>query len=108
MPKELLEVLGDGRSSVLDNFRTLHLYRGTHRSIRKSRMDKGHEALLRAVVGSAASGEAQPVPLDEILLSSMATLAILQSINEAAPVKVDIGTLLEDSGDGRGVEGVGP
>ena len=96
MPKELLEVLGDGRSGVMDNFRTLHLYRGARKSTRKSGMDKGHEAQFRALVSSAARGEAPPIPLEEVLLTSMATIAILQSINESAPVRVDIASLLQD------------
>lgn len=101
MPKELLEVLGDGRSGVLENFRTLNLYHGTRKSTHKSRMDKGHEAQFRALVRSAARGEAPPIPLEDVLLTSMATLAILQSINEAAPVSVDLGSLLQDNSAGQ-------
>ena len=41
MPKEMLEVMGDGKSATLNNFRTLDLYRGNRKSSRKSGGDKG-------------------------------------------------------------------
>ena len=83
MPKEMLEVMGDGKSATLDNFRTLDLYRGSRKSSRKSGglvrrgVDKGHDAQFRALVDSILRGGGPPVPLEEALLSSMATLCIL-------------------------------
>ena len=93
MPKELLEVMGDGRASTLDNFRSLSLYQGSRRKIHTSRQDKGHEAGFRAVVDSILRGEAAPIPLDELVLSSLATLCIVQSLKEGGPVSVDLDLL---------------
>ena len=103
MPKEMLEVMGDGKSATLDNFRTLDLYRGSRKSSRKSGglvrrgVDKGHNAQFRALVDSILQGGGPPVPLEEILLSSMATLCIVRSLSEAFPVQVDPCNILKDS-----------
>ena len=97
MPKEMLEVLGDGKSAALDNFRTLRLYQGSRKSIRKSGSDKGHNAQIRAVIHSIVEGSGPPIPLEEALLSSMATLCVPQSLSEAHPVQVNMTSLLDES-----------
>ena len=95
MPKEMLEVMGDGKSVTLDNFRTLDLYRGSRKSSRKSGGDKGHNAQFRALVDSILRGGGPPVPLEEVLLSSMATLCIVRSLSEASTVQVDPSSILQ-------------
>ncbi len=104
MPKEMLEVMGDGKSATLHNFRTLDLYRGNRKSSRKSGglvrrgVDKGHNAQFRALVDSILRGGGPLVPLEEVLLSSMATLSIVRSLSEASAVQVDPSGLLQDAG----------
>ena len=100
MPKEMLEVMGDGRSVRLDNFRTLDLYRGSRKSTRKSGGDKGHNGQFRSLVDSTLQGGGPPIPLEEVLLSSMATLCVVRSLSEAASVQVDPSSLLHDAAIG--------
>ncbi len=100
MPKEMLEVMGDGRSVRLDNFRTLDLYRGSRKSTRKSGSDKGHNGQFRSLVDSILQGGGPPIPLEEVLLSSMATLCVVRSLSEAASVQVDPSSLLHDAAIG--------
>ena len=100
MPKEMLEVMGDGRSVRLDNFRTLDLYRGSRKSTRKSGGDKGHNGQFRSLVDSILQGGGPPIPLEEVLLSSMATLCVVRSLSEAASVQVDPSSLLHDAAIG--------
>ncbi len=100
MPKEILEVMGDGRSVRLDNFRTLDLYRGSRKSTRKSGGDKGHNGQFRSLVDSILQGGGPPIPLEEVLLSSMATLCVVRSLSEAASVQVDPSSLLHDAAIG--------
>ena len=100
MPKEMLEVMGDGRSVRLDNFRTLDLYRGSRKSTRKSGGDKGHNGQFRSLVDSILQGGGPPIPLEEVLLSSMATLCVVRSLSEAASVQLDPSSLLHDAAIG--------
>ena len=101
MPKEMLEVMGDGKSATLDNFRTLDLYRGSRKSTRKSGGDKGHNGQVRTLVDSILQGCGPPIPLEEALLSSMATLCVVRSLSEASPVRVDPSSLLHDAAIGQ-------
>ncbi len=96
MPKELVEMLGGGKSAVLDNFRTLHLYGGKGKSTRTSPLDKGHHGQFRALIDAIKQGGEPPIPLEEILLSSLATLCIAQSLNVSSPVRVDIQSLSQE------------
>ena len=104
MPKELIEVMGGGKSAVLDNFRTLHLYQGSGRSTHKSRQDKGYGDQFAAMVYAIVDGGESPMPLEEILLSSAATLCVVQSLTDAAPVRVDAAGLLQQAADAPSTE----
>lgn len=79
LPKEHLEVFGDGKSAVLVDFTQLHLHaRGSVRSQRASQ-DKGHGAELQAFIAAVAAGTGSPIPLTEAVDASLATLALLDS-----------------------------
>src|SRR5262249_11305482 len=65
VPKELLEVFGDGRAAILDDFRSVRLY-GTGRAGRigdrlLGSRDKGHSAELRAFVDAVRFGKTSPI-----------------------------------------------
>ena len=106
MPKEMVEILGDGKSAALDNFRKLHLYRGSRKSTLKSPHDKGHDAQFRALVDFILKGGGPRLPLEEVLLSSMATLCLAQSLRDGSPVKVDVAQLLGGDEAEPATEGV--
>ena len=108
MPKEILEVLGDGKSAILDNFRSLRLYKDNGRSTQRSRMDKGHDAQFSALVDFIVKGGEPPIPPDEILVSSLATLNVVQSLQNAVPVAVDVASLFSEDADDAAIEGVEP
>jgi predicted dehydrogenase/threonine dehydrogenase-like Zn-dependent dehydrogenase len=93
MSKERIEILGDGKSAVLDDFRMLELYEGTSRNTKKSRMNKGHNDEFELLVDAVATGGPWPIPGDEIIYSSLATLLVNQSIDSGNPVAVDLASL---------------
>ena len=105
MPKEMLEILGDGKSAVLDNFRRLDLYRGSRKSTLKSAYDKGHDAQFSALVDFILRGEGPSLPLEDVLLGSMATLCLVQSLREGSPIEVDVAHLLRGDQADRVIEG---
>jgi predicted dehydrogenase/threonine dehydrogenase-like Zn-dependent dehydrogenase len=68
-PKERVEASGGGRVAVLDNFRSLELWKNGRRTVSRSRFsqEKGHrqewEAFRRAVVENLPS----PTPLEQVV-----------------------------------------
>ena len=87
LPKERLEVFGEGRVAVLDDFRALELLGGGRpRRVRAANADKGFEEEMRRFLAAVRGGEPMPIPFEEILASSRATLAAADSLRTGAPV----------------------
>jgi predicted dehydrogenase/threonine dehydrogenase-like Zn-dependent dehydrogenase len=91
MGKERVEVFGGCRSAIIHDFRRVTLFRNGRSSTRRSwlRQDKGHADLWRAFVNSITNGSPPPIPYDDILATSMATFAALESLQtgQAVPVR---------------------
>src|SRR3989475_12415042 len=66
--KERLEIFGGGAVAVLDDFRRLELVRNGHKKITRARwrQDKGHRAEWAAFAHSLVSGNASPIPFDQL------------------------------------------
>ena len=89
--KERVEVFGAGRAAVLDDFRTLEMVEDGRRKVIQSRMrqDKGHVGEWQAFAKAIRDGGVSPIPLREIEAGMLATLAIVASLRQNAPVAVD-------------------
>lgn len=94
LPKERVEMMGAGRSAVIDNFRVTELYRGADRKANSATQDKGHRAEFTAFTNAIVSGGPSPIPLRELLLSTLATLCIEESLRTRQPVRVDLDAAL--------------
>lgn len=94
--KERVEVIGSGRVAALDDFRTLELVRNGRRKVTKSRMrqDKGHVAEWQTFAKAIREGGVAPIPFQEIVAGTLATLAIEESLRQSAPVPIDTDTFL--------------
>ncbi|MEE8363462.1 MAG: hypothetical protein V3S18_05260, partial [Dehalococcoidia bacterium] len=86
--KEYIEVMGGGRSAALDDFRELRLWGREGAKTRKGRQDTGHNAAFAALAGAISGGGPSPIPLEEALASSLATICAVESLQTAAPVAV--------------------
>lgn len=74
-PKERVEVFSSGTVLVNDNFRTLRVHGGPRtRTVRLRQQDKGHRAAIAAFLAAVRSGGAAPIPVDEVLEVSEASL----------------------------------
>ena len=71
LPKEHLEVFGGGKHIVVDDFR-----------------DKGQAEEVRQFVQAGKTGGAMPIPLEEILDSTRATLAVLESMRAGRAIEL--------------------
>lgn len=81
-PKERLEVFGAGRVACLDDFRSLELVKDGRRQIVRSRLrqDKGHRAEWLAFVEAVVRGGPAPIPYEQILGVTRASLRAVQAL----------------------------
>lgn len=85
-PKEHLEIFGGRMTAQMNNFESVVYYEGA--STRKSRwrVDKGQKEQMEAYVCSVREGTSLPIPISEILDTTLTTLAVEESIRTASPV----------------------
>ena len=80
--KERVEVFGGGAVAVLEDFRRLELVRhGKKQTMRaRWRQDKGHRGECEALANAIRTGQAVPIPFDQIVGATLATLRIQDSL----------------------------
>ena len=89
LPKERVEVFGGGRSAVLDDFRQLELWRDGKRKISKRMsQDKGFDQELAAFAAAVRSGSEMPIPWRSLVMTTLATLRIEDSLRSGKPEAV--------------------
>lgn len=92
-PKETLDLVADGRALRLDDFVRASVYfdgaagrkRWVSSRLPKTR-DKGQEAQLASFVKAVRSGGPMPVPLESLVATTAATLAVPAGLAGGAPV----------------------
>jgi predicted dehydrogenase len=85
--KEHLEVYGEGGVAVLEDFRSLELARGGRaRKERSANQDKGFAEEMRRWLEAVRSGGPLPIPFEQSVASTRATLGVLESLRTGAPV----------------------
>ncbi len=90
LPKERVEVFGGGRSAVLDDFRQLELWRdGKRKTSKRMSQDKGFDQELAAFVAAVRSGEEMPIDWRSLVMTSLATLRIEDSLRSGKPETVN-------------------
>jgi predicted dehydrogenase len=91
-PKETLDVLADGKVLKFDDFVRTSVYsrkKWSSPRISKGR-DKGQKAEVGAFIEAVAAGGAMPVPLDSLVSTTLATLAVNTSLATGAPVRIEV------------------
>lgn len=87
LAKERLEVFGDRRAVVLDDFQRLTLHQGGRTETHAQRVqDKGHAAELRAFADAVLQGSPSPLDPREAAHVTRVTFAALRSARAALPV----------------------
>ncbi|MFI6644916.1 bi-domain-containing oxidoreductase [Streptomyces sp. NPDC050504] len=87
-PKETLDMVADGRALRLDDFVRASVYgrkRWVSSRLPKAR-DKGQQAELDAFLKAVRTGGAMPVPLESLVATTAATLAVQSGLAAGAPV----------------------
>jgi predicted dehydrogenase len=87
-PKETLDVVGDGRNGRLDNFQRVTVWSLKGRSGRRALtgQDKGQRTQLERFVHAVRTGSAMPIPLESLVATTRATLAVGSSLATRGPV----------------------
>ncbi|MEN8651563.1 bi-domain-containing oxidoreductase [Streptomyces sp. 21So2-11] len=89
-PKETLDLVADGRVLRLDDFVRAAVYDGSRKRWVSSRLpkarDKGQSAELAAFIKAVRTGGPMPVPLESLVATTAATLAVQASLVTGAPV----------------------
>ena len=101
--KERVEVFGGGAVAVLEDFRRLELVRhGKKQTFRSPfRQDKGHRAELKAFAEAIFGGGRTPIPFEEIVSSTLATLRIAESRSSGQRLEVDPAAFLSSNPHSR-------
>ncbi|MFI8910213.1 bi-domain-containing oxidoreductase [Streptomyces sp. NPDC053513] len=89
-PKETLDLLADGKVLRLDDFVRASVYgrkRWVSSRLPKAR-DKGQNAQLAAFVRAVRTGGPMPVPLESLVATTAATLAVQAGLAAGVPVKL--------------------
>ncbi len=87
--KELIEGYSGGSVATIDNFRTLTLVNDGKISTEKARVqDKGFRDAVAAFVSAVTSGGPAPIDEAELVESSAATLAIMDSLREGCRINL--------------------
>ena len=89
-PKETLDTAADGRSARLDNFQSAAVWSGRRRSSMRARggTDKGQQEELAAFVGAVRAGTPMPIPLESLVATTGATIAVGDSLASGRPEQV--------------------
>ncbi len=89
LPKERVEIFGEGKVFVLDDFRNAQLFRnGREEKLKLRKQDKGQAEEVRAMCKMVLDSGPAPIPLAELAATTRATFRILDSLRSGQPQKV--------------------
>ncbi|HYJ47478.1 MAG TPA: bi-domain-containing oxidoreductase, partial [Pyrinomonadaceae bacterium] len=89
LAKERVEIFGEGKSFVLDDFRSATRYSNGRSELIKPRpQDKGQAAETRAVCAVVLGGGPAPIALEDLAATTRATFRIRESLRTGEPMSV--------------------
>ncbi len=87
-PKERIEVHQMQKTAVIDNFRRTYFY-GFKMNDLKTAQDKGQKNMLQQWLNMLQNGGLPPIPYEEIVNVSLATLAAVESLKSASWININ-------------------
>jgi len=87
-PKENIELYAAGTVIRIDDFRTLTRVVDGREIRTTAEQDKGHRAEMEALIKAVSAGGPAPVDENELISSSLATLAALESLSSGARIEL--------------------
>lgn len=86
--KERVEVYSQDRTLIMDNFRVTTGYGFKNFSALKTKMDKGHNAQFALLTESILKGGPSLIPFDELINTTKASFAAIDSLKESRWVEI--------------------
>ena len=91
LPKERVEIFGQGKSAFFENFERYELWSGGRKTTKRSRaIDKGQKNQLAAFISAIKNGSLMPISLASLIATTRATLATQRSIAANAPISIGV------------------
>jgi predicted dehydrogenase/threonine dehydrogenase-like Zn-dependent dehydrogenase len=88
--KEYIEIFGEGKVAILDDYQKLNLIsNGKQKIITDGRGDKGHRQEMIEWAEAIQKGAKEPVPFEESLLATQATFAVLESLRTGRVINLN-------------------
>lgn len=87
--KERVEVYSQDRTVVMDNFRVTEGYGFKNFTKFKTSLDKGHKEQFKLLIDRLTSGGRPLIPFDEIINTTKASFAAIESLKSGSWVAVD-------------------
>jgi len=86
--KERFEIFSGGRNAVIEDFRQLRISGSGKPVSVKAAQDKGFKKALREFSSSVISGGSAPIAEEELVDSSLATIAVLESLQNGNKINL--------------------
>ena len=87
LPKERIEIFGDAKSAVVDNFKKTELYENSRKNIFKTRKrDKGYKEELGTFIDFVRKGVKAPISFESLYLTTLTTFKIHESLKTGMAV----------------------
>ena len=91
LPKEHIEIFGEGKTFVIEDFRSARLYADGREKRETSRQqDKGQAEETRVACAVVAEGKDAPITIQELEATTRATFRILDSLRTGLPVRLTL------------------
>lgn len=90
--KERIEVYAQERTAIVDNFRTTTGYGFKGFTRLRTSLDKGHAAQFRLFTERIRNGGGALIPFDEIVNTTLASFAAIESLQQGAWIPLQAGT----------------
>jgi polar amino acid transport system substrate-binding protein len=89
LPKEHVEIFGEGKAFVIEDFRSMKLYAdGREKKETLRQQDKGQAEETRVACAMVSEGNAAPISLPELEATTRATFRIMDSLRTGRAIKV--------------------
>jgi polar amino acid transport system substrate-binding protein len=90
LAKERVEIFGEGKSFVLDDFRTASFFKNRHEQKKSLRaQDKGQAEQVKVICNAVRNGGPQPISLHELAATTRATFRAVESLRTGLPQQVE-------------------
>ncbi len=87
--KERIEVFGQGRVAVIENWHVARLVANGHtEKVRPHGSGKGHGHEMAAFINAIQTGHPSPLPFDQAVATTLATFAAAESLTSGQPVEL--------------------